>query len=107
MHDCYHDVMTQVTLRLPDDLLDRLKAAARTSGQSLNNWATLVLTAAVDPDLAGEPAERLRERLARAGLLAPLETRARPRPDAARLAQARAAAGKGRRLSDLVSEGRS
>jgi hypothetical protein len=98
--------MTQVTLRLPDALVGRLKQAAGHRGQSLNSWATLVLTAAVDPDLAGDPAARLRERLARAGLLAPLEPGARTRPDAARVARARAAAGKGRALSDLVSEGR-
>jgi hypothetical protein len=48
---------------------------------------------------------RLRERLARAGLLAPLEG-ARTRPDAGRVAAARAAAGRGRPLSDLVDEGR-
>lgn len=98
--------MTQVTLRLPDGLAGRLKEAARHRGQSLNSWATLVLTAAVDPDLAGDPAERLRERLARAGLLVATEPAPRTRPDATRLARARAAAGQGRALSDLVDEER-
>lgn len=73
----------------------------------MNSWATLILTAAVDPALAGSAAEELRERLAGAGLLAPLERRDRTRPNAARVAQARAAAGKGRMLSELVGEGRS
>jgi uncharacterized protein (DUF1778 family) len=98
--------MTQVTLRLPLELVQRLKHAARVRGQSLNSWAALVFTAAVDPDLAGDAADQLRERLARAGLLAPLEGRARARPDADRVARARAAAGKGRALSDFVDEGR-
>lgn len=98
--------MTQVTLRLPDGLAGRLKEAARHRGQSLNSWATLVLTAAVDPDLAGDPAERLRERLARAGVLASLAPPPRTRPDTGRLERARAAAGRGRALSDLVEEGR-
>jgi uncharacterized protein (DUF1778 family) len=98
--------VTQVTLRLPDDLAGRLKEAARQRGQSLNSWAALVLTAAVDPDLAGDPATRLRERLARAGVLAVLESGGRARPDPARLARARAAAAQGHSLSDLVSEGR-
>ena len=98
--------MTQVTLRLPVELLIRLKQAARAHGQSLNGWATLVFTAAVDPGLAGDAAEQLRERLARAGLLAQLERRTQARPSAERVAQARAAAGTGRPLSDLVSEDR-
>ena len=98
--------MTQVTLRLPEDLVARLKLAAQTRGQSLNSWATLVLAAAVDPTLAGDAAEQLRERLAGAGLLASLERRSRSQPEVDRVARARAAAGRGRALSDLVTEDR-
>jgi hypothetical protein len=98
--------MTQVTLRLPAELVARLKQTAQARGESLNGWATLILAAAVDPALAGSPAEELRERLARAGLLAPLERPERARPDRRRLAQARVAAGRGRKLSDLVGQGR-
>jgi plasmid stability protein len=98
--------MGQLTLRIPDSLGKRLKVAAGTSGKSVNRWATDVLHAAVDPDLAGDEAAVLRERLARAGLLVQPEPVRRSRPRAAALARARAAAGRGRRPSELVSEGR-
>lgn len=103
--ECYHDSMRQVTLRLPDDLLDHLKQAAEARGQSVNAWVSAVLAAAVDPELAGDEAEQVRSRLARAGLLAQFPRPAQ-RPDEARLARARSAAGRGRPLSDLVSEDR-
>ncbi|MGH2961961.1 MAG: hypothetical protein ACRDL3_07190 [Solirubrobacterales bacterium] len=98
--------MRQVTLRLPDRLADAVKQFAAKRDQSVNAYATEVLSAAVDPDLAGTEAERLRARLARAGVLdqAPRERRSRP-PDS-KLREARARAGRGRSLSDLVSEGR-
>jgi plasmid stability protein len=98
--------MAQVTLRIPDELLDRLKQVCAAQGRSLNNWAAAVLSAAVDPDLAGDEAQRTRERLARAGLLLDLGGRRRRRADGAAAARARAAAGRGRPLSDLVEEGR-
>jgi predicted transcriptional regulator len=99
--------MIQMTLRLPDDLAERLRQAAREQGSSFNSYAAAVLAAAVDPELAGDEVARLRERLARAGLLAPMPAR-RPatRPDRAAVAAARAAAGQGRPLADLVSEDR-
>lgn len=103
---CYHACMAQVTLRLPDRLAAELKSAAAAGGQSLNAWATAVLSAAVDPDLAGTEAERLRERLSRAGLLATPSHHRAHRPDPARVAAAREAAGQGRSLADLVAEGR-
>jgi hypothetical protein len=98
--------MRQVTLRLPDDLADRLKRAAQAQQRSVNGYATAVLAAAVDPELAGDEAARVRERLARAGLLEPIATTPRARPSKAAVARARKRAGKGRPLSDLVSEGR-
>ena len=98
--------MGQLTLRLPDQLGEKLKSAAVAAGKSLNRWATDVLHAAVDPNLAGDEATALRERLARAGLLVhPTPTR-RARPRGADLTRARAAAGRGQQLSHLVSEGR-
>jgi hypothetical protein len=103
--ECYHDSMRQVTLRLTDDLLDGVKQAAEARGQSVNAWVAAVLSAAVDPDLAGDEAEQMRSRLARAGLLAEFPPPAH-RPDHGRVARARAAAGRGRPLSDLVSEDR-
>jgi predicted transcriptional regulator len=97
--------MRQVTLRLPDELADRLKEAAQAQERSVNGYAAAVLAAAVDPELAGDEATRVRERLARAGLLAPTSASAR-RPSKAAVARARKRAGKGRALSELVSEGR-
>lgn len=98
--------MAQLTLRLDDHLARELKVAAKAEGRSLNAWASAVLRAAVDPDMAGDEADRLRERLRRAGILAQPGGPPRPRPPEEELARARAAAGRGRLLSDLVSEGR-
>lgn len=100
--------MTQMTLRLPEELAARLKQAAGAHGSSLNRYACAVLAAAVDPELAGDETTRVRERLGRAGLLAPRPTTTRRarRPDRAAVARARAAAGQGRPLADLVGEDR-
>lgn len=43
--------------------------SAEDAGVSLNQWATLVLRAAVDPALGGDEVERIRARLRRAGVL--------------------------------------
>jgi plasmid stability protein len=96
----------QLTLRVDDDLARRLKVAAAASHQSVNAYAGGVLRAAVDPDLATAEAERVRERLRQAGLLAVVEPRRRSRPDRAAVEGARRRAGSGRPLGDLVSEGR-
>ena len=100
--------MRQLTLRVSDELVAQMKALAQAQGRSLNGWANSILGAAADPDLAGDDAARTRERLARAGLLMqPKRSNPPPaRPDPEELDQARAAAGKGKSLSDLVSEDR-
>lgn len=98
--------MTQLTLRLPDDLVARLKSAARARRQSVNGLAAAVLGAAVDPAYAGDEAQGLRERLARAGLLLTSTPAPRSRPSARALTKARAAAGRGKPLSRLVVDGR-
>jgi hypothetical protein len=97
--------MSQMTWRADDELLDRVRRAAERQGRSMNDYVTAVLDAATDPSLAGTEAERLRERLDRAGLLAPVGHRRR-RPSAREVARARTAAGAGTPLSQLVSEGR-
>lgn len=99
--------MAQLTLRLPDSLADDLRRAATERGQSVNAWATAVLRAAVDPDLAGDDAERTRERLQRAGLLIEVEPFRGQRPAPEAEARARRAAAQSKPLSEYVIEGRS
>ncbi len=72
----------------------------------MNDYVTAVLGAATDPDLGDTAAERLRDRLARAGLLA--EPSGSPAPPSSKraVAAARRRAGKGTPLSDLVTGGR-
>ena len=96
----------QLTLRIDDALGRHLKRVAAETGRSVNAYAGAVLRAAVDPDLGTDEAERLRLRLARAGLLAPTGPEARHPPDRAAVERARARAGPGRALSDLVREDR-
>jgi plasmid stability protein len=106
MHACYHAVMAQLTVRIDDELAKHVKEHAAALGHSVNGWVTAVLSAAVDPELEGSEVERTRSRLARAGLIARPQGGSARRPDPARVAQARKAAGKGTPLSRLVSDGR-
>lgn len=94
--------MGQVSLRANDALIDRVKDAAAAQGVSMNEFIAAVLDAATDPDLAGDEAEGIRQRLRSAGLLAPASEAAVHRPDPDRLAKARASAGQGTPLADLV-----
>lgn len=98
--------MNQLTLRLPESLVADLKRAAIASGKSVNAYAGDVLAAAVNPDLAGAEIERVRERLARAGLLASPVPEGWKHPGPGELDRARTAAGRGRPLARYVSEGR-
>lgn len=94
-----------MTWRGSDELAERVRTAARAQGRSMNDYVTAVLDAATNPDLAGDDAARLRERLARAGLLVASGAR-RTRPPAPQVARARAAASRGTPLARLVDEGR-
>ena len=97
--------MEQMTWRAPADLIDRVRRAARRQHRSMNDYVTAVLDAATNPGLAGDEAERLRERLDLAGLLAePGEPHGRPPREA--VASARRRAGQGTPLSQLVTEDR-
>lgn len=100
-----------MTWRADAELLQRVRLQAQEHGRSLNDWVTTVLAAASDSTFAGSDADRVRERLARAGLLearngATTGARSVRRPDGKALAAAKAAAGRGTPLSELVVEGR-
>ncbi len=94
--------MAQVTWRAPEALVERVRHVARDAGWSVNEYLTRLVEAATDPAYAASDADRLRERLARAGLLAE-PGQPRRRPDPAALARAGTAAGSGTPLSDLTS----
>jgi hypothetical protein len=105
MHACYHAGMEQMTWRAPADLIERVRRAARRQRRSMNDYVTAVLDAATNPGLAGDEAERLRERLDQAGVLAEPGER-HDRPPRAEIEGARRRAGTGTALSQLVSEDR-
>jgi hypothetical protein len=97
--------MGQLTWRAPDELVDRVRAAAAHGGYSMNGFVTRVLDAATDPEAAGDEAARVRERLQRAGLLAESGV-PRPRVDPEAFRAARARAGQGTSLADLTAADR-
>ncbi len=98
--------MAQLTIRTTEELLARVRAAAASRGGSMNDFVTRVLDVATDPDLNTDETDRVRERLAQAGLLV-TQAAPRRRPDGQAVAAARAAAGAGRTMSDLIGDGRS
>lgn len=71
----------------------------------MNDYLTRLAEAAVNPDLADDELGRVRERLARAGLVAPPGS-PRRKPDREALAAARRRAGAGTPLSKLVQRER-
>lgn len=98
--------MSQITIRADDELVERVKRSAAELGRSMNEYVTSVLDAATDPNLAGTPAERLRERLRAAGLLRTPAHLTGRRPSAAAIAAAGRRAATGRPVSEFVAEGR-
>jgi len=98
--------MAQLTVRASDDLVARVRLAAASAGRSMNEYVTVVLDAATDANFAGSDAERVRERLARAGLLAHPAPRDEPPPSEAAVRAAGERAASGRSLAELVHEGR-
>ncbi len=99
--------MQQFSVRLTDERGAAIRRLAAARGRSINQTFEDLVAAATDPAHAGDDLAALRERLDRAGLLADLgELPAVQAPSADDLARARAAAGRGTPLSDLVSAGR-
>lgn len=98
--------MAQITIRASEILAARVRLAAAAAGRSMNEYVLLVLDAATDANLAGSDAERIRQRLAQAGLLAQPPVDQSERPSDEQLVDAGRRAASGRSLSDLVHEGR-
>jgi hypothetical protein len=98
--------MKQVTLRMDERLARFLKQAAAARSESVNAYAQGVLAAAVDPEYAGDETAQLRERMARAGLLATPKPVSYPHPDPAAVAAAGKRAARGRSLSSIIIEDR-
>ncbi|RSM86923.1 transcriptional regulator [Kibdelosporangium aridum] len=108
--------MAQVSWRADDELVDRVRRAAAAQRRSMNDFMTLVLEAATNADLEGDEYTRIRERLMRVDLVSQLPVtvyvdeegiaRHRVRPPREAVEKARKAAGRGRSLSDYVSEDR-
>ncbi len=98
--------MAQLTLRVDDDLANDLRNLAARRGESVNAMATNILRVYTDPQAAGDDMEEIRERLARAGLLAEPALDAVPRPDPEAVEAAGREAAKGKMLSDIVLEDR-
>lgn len=61
--------MAQLSIRLDDALHRRARLAAQASGSSLNAYIARVLSAAVDPSVDEPEIDRIRARLAAAGLI--------------------------------------
>jgi HicB family len=98
-----------LTIRVDDELAELARDRAQEQGISLNQYATGLLRAALDPASSGDLVESLRERLRRAGLDVPRPAVPRgsaPRPADDVVAAAMHAAGQGKPLSDIVSDGR-
>lgn len=100
--------MATVTWRAPDELVERVKAAAAQASVSLNEFMSVVLNAATDPETAASEGERIRERLARAGIttltVSAEELSSRPSTATVEVAARRAASGVP--LSSIVGEDR-
>jgi hypothetical protein len=99
--------MKQFSVRLSDEHGDAVRRLAAARGRSVNQTFEDLVAAATDPAHAGSPLLELRERLGRAGLVFDVSALPDARvPGEQELERARAAAGRGTPLAELVSEGR-
>ena len=94
-------------MRLSDQHGAAVRRLATERGRSINQTFEDLVAAATDPEHAGSELAALRERLGRAGLVFDESALPdAPAPGERELERARAAAGRGTPLSELVSEGR-
>jgi hypothetical protein len=99
--------MAQFSVRLSEERGAAVRRLATARGRSINQTFEDLVGAATDPALAGDELQALRERLARAGLVFDVSTLPDVvAPTDGELDRARAAAGRGTPLAELVSEGR-
>src|SRR5688500_8171785 len=99
--------MHQFSVRLSDEHGAAVRRLAAARGRSINQTFEDLVAAASDPAHAGGELAALRERLDRAGLAFDVSVLPdAPPPDEQEQKRARAAAGRGTPLSQLVSEGR-
>ena len=69
----YHRFMGHFSVRIDDDLHHRVREAASHANTSLNGYVTRVLCVATEPSPLEPEADRIRARLAAAGLLSSAE----------------------------------
>lgn len=98
--------MRQFSVRLSDDHGAAIKRLAQARGRSVNQTFEDLVVAATDPGNAPDANAALRERLVRAGLIYDVPVAVGARPETSALDEARAAAGRGTPLSQIVSEQR-
>ncbi len=96
----------QITVRADPELIERVRDDARQLNRSMNEHVVKLLEASTDPAHASDEHAEVRERLRRAGVLSewPRLPADRWRPTQAQIDDARAAAGRGTPLSQIISE---
>lgn len=98
--------MSQMTWRAPEELIRDVERVAAQRGPSVDEFVTQLVLAATDPQHAADLDDRIRERRARSGLLAPSAPGPAPAVDPDAVAAARREAGQGTALSQVLGEGR-
>lgn len=87
---------------MDDELLQRVRHSAKAAGMSLNAYISRVLALATSEDEHSSEAQRMRQRLRVAGLLASDDHDGPQRVSDDELTELRRAAGEGESLSDIV-----
>lgn len=94
--------MGQVSWRVDDELLERVRHSAAAAGMSVNKYISRVLSLATSEDDESSEAQRMRQRLRAAGVLASDDRPGARRVDDEELIRLRRLAGQGTPLSDTV-----